>query len=596
MIKLSDYVFKYLASIGVEDVFMLSGGGCMHLVNSLGKNEKINYRCCLFEQVVSVAAGAYAQYKNELGVGLVTTGPGGTNAVTGVACAWSDSIPLLMISGQVKTSDISHNTVRTLGFQELDIVSVVKPITKYAVTVTNPEDIAYELEKCVNIALSGRFDPVWIDIPLDVQASMIDENNLKHYSKEEKENQIPKETVEKALSLIKSAERPVIIAGYGIKTSNSKEKLIEFAKAANIPILLTWKAMDLIEAENDLYMGRPGCIGQRYANFIQQNSDLIISLGARLDFGQIGYNHLEFAPKAKKIIVDVDECELNKFKFETDLSIAANVKDFLEAANEELSKRNDEYDRKEWLEYCRNLKRKYPVINDNNCNTADGTSTYYLMKCLNEASDENYVFAPGNSGACSEIFCQAYSVKKGQRVVTTNTLGSMGTGIPSSIGSCVASGMKMTVCVNGDGGFQMNIQDLETVRRLKLPIKYFVLNNKGYGSIRNSQDNYFEGFYVGAEAGSGVTLPSLKDVANTYKLHYHLIENNEDMEKTVREVLYEDGPSICELMVSSEEKTLPRTKSMVLENGGMKSMPFEDLFPFLDRNEFNENMKISEKE
>ena len=218
------------------------------------------------------------------------------------------------------------------------------------------------------------------------------------------------------------------------------------------------------------------------------------------------------------------------------------------------------------------------------------------MKCLNEASDENYVFAPGNSGACSEIFCQAYSVKKGQRVVTTNTLGSMGTGIPSSIGSCVASGMKTTVCVNGDGGFQMNIQDLETVRRLKLPIKYFVLNNKGYGSIRNSQDNYFEGFYVGAEAGSGVTLPSLKDVANTYKLHYHLIENNEYMEKTVREVLYEDGPSICELMVSSEEKTLPRTKSMVLENGGMKSMPFEDLFPFLDRNEFNENMKISEKE
>ncbi|MCR5847101.1 MAG: thiamine pyrophosphate-binding protein [Lachnospiraceae bacterium] len=597
MIKLSDYVFEYLASTGVKDVFMLSGGGCMHLVNSLGKNKKINYRCCLFEQVVSVAAGAYAQYKNELGVGLVTTGPGGTNAITGVAAAWSDSIPLLMISGQVKTSDISNNTVRTLGFQELDIVSIVKPITKYAVTVKDPENIAYELEKCINIALSGRFGPVWIDIPLDVQAAMIDEDKLKHYS-ENKESVKPNdETIDKALSLIGSAKRPVIMAGYGVKTSGSVDKLNEFAKALNIPVLLTWKAMDMLECDNDLYMGRPGCIGQRYANFIQQNADLIISLGARLDFGQIGYNHLEFAPNAKKIIVDIDECELNKFKFDTDLSVNVNVKDFLEAVCSGIKKAGTEIpDRKVWLDYCRNLKKKYPVINEENCNAKDGTSTYYLMKCLHELSDENFVFAPGNSGACSEIFCQAYSVKKGQRVVTTNTLGSMGTGIPSAIGSCVASEGKITVCVNGDGGFQMNIQDLETIRRLNLPIKFFVLNNKGYGSIRNSQDNYFDGFYVGAEAGSGVTLPSFKDVARTYKMNYHLIENNDELKDIVSECLKEKGATICELMVSPDERTLPRTKSMVLENGGMKSMPFEDLFPFLDRDEFNENMKISEKE
>ncbi len=595
MVKLSDYLFEYLADYGIEDVFMLSGGGCMHLVNSLGKNERIRYICCLFEQAVSVAAGAYAQYRNKLGVGLVTTGPGGTNAITGVASAWTDSIPLLIVSGQVKTADLSNGTVRTLGFQELDIVSVVKPITKYAVTVTNPYNIAYELEKCIYYATHGRPGPVWIDVPLDVQAATIDETKLKHFLPEESKADCNVEMIDKVMDLLKQSKRPVIIAGYGIKTSGGQDVFADLVNQLQIPVLLTWKAMDLLDDDNPLFFGRPGCIGQRCANFIQQNSDLIITIGARLDFGQIGYEQDQFAPNAKKIIVDVDEQELSKFKFQTDLLIRADAKNFLEEIIDKV-RDFDFNNASNWLEYCNDLKEQYPVKSECVYSSDEGTSTYYLMEILNQLTDEKTVFAPGNSGACSEIFCQTYKVKKGQRIVTTNTLGSMGTGLPAAIGACISSGNHTTICVNGDGGFQMNIQDLETVHRLNLPVKFFVLNNGGYGSIRNSQNNYFNGFYVGAEKNSGVTLPDLERIAYAYKIAFYRVNNNTEMEDVVRECIAVDGPVICELMVSKDEMTLPRTKSVVLENGKMKSMPLEDLFPFLDREEYNRVMKISRGE
>lgn len=592
MIKLSDYVFKRISEYGIKDVFMLSGGGCMHLVNSLGKNENITYRCCLFEQVVSLAACAYAQYTNDIGVGLVTTGPGGTNAVTGVANAWSDSIPLMMISGQVKTADISYGNLRTLGFQEIDIVSVVKPITKYAVTVLEPNRIAYELEKCLYIAREGRPGPVWLDIPLDVQASMIDEEALEHFEPEPITEKGCILDSEKLISLIKSSKRPVFIGGYGIKMAGAETEFAQVAKRLNIPVLLTWKAMDLLEDDNELFYGRPGCIGQRCANFIQQNSDLIISVGARLDFGQIGYNHLDFAPKAKKIIVDIDKEELGKFKFETQMSIQMDAGEFLRQLNEAIEDITYKPEQ-DWLEYCVRMKHNYPVVTKELIERKDGISSYYLMQLLHEHTDEFTVFAPGNSGACSEVFCQSYRVKNGQRVVTSNTLGSMGTGLPCAIGACVASQMSETICLNGDGGFQMNIQDLETVRRLSLPIKFFVLNNQGYGSIRNSQDNYFGGFYVGAEKNSGVTTPELERIAYAYKIPYYKITSNDEMKNKIPHILKEDGPVLCEMMISMEERTMPRTTSKILEDGKMVSVPQEDLFPFLPRDEFEDCMKIS---
>ena len=587
MIKLSDYVFEYLADYGIEDVFMLSGGGCMHLVNSLGKNQRISYKCCLFEQAVSLAAGSYAQYRNSLGVGLVTTGPGGTNAVTGVAAAWTDSIPLLIISGQVKTSDISNGSVRTLGFQELDIVSVVKPITKYAVTVKESKDIRYELEKCIYHATHGRPGPVWLDIPLDIQASLIEKEKLRSYSPECSNISVP-DYLDDLKRLLSVSKRPVIIAGYGIKTSGASEEFQKLITKLNIPVLLTWKAMDLMEDDCPMYFGRPGNIGQRCANFIQQNADLIISIGARLDFGQIGYDHQNFAPRAKKVIVDIDANELKKFKFSTDISLNIDAKTFIGDISKIAD--NSGYDYSSWIEKCRELKKKYPVRNLDYYCDRDGCSTYLLMDVFNELTDEKTVFAPGNSGACSEVFCQNYRVKKGQRIVTTNTLGSMGTGLPSAIGACVSSKESVTVCVNGDGGFQMNIQDLETVHRLNLPIKFFVLNNGGYGSIRNSQDNYFDGFYVGAESSSGVTLPETERIAYAYKIPYFKINNNAQMRDITKKVFETSGPVLCEVIVSPDEKTLPRTKSVVMGDGKMKSMPFEDLYPFLDRDEFNSVM------
>lgn len=596
MIKLSDYVFKFLADYGVKDLFMLSGGGCMHLVNSVGVNQDITYHCCLFEQAVSLAADAYAQYNNDIGVGLVTTGPGGTNAITGVAEAFTDSIPLLMISGQVKRSDISHQTVRTLGFQELDIVSVVKPITKYAVTVMEPEKIAYELGKCIYMAKEGRPGPVWLDIPLDVQAAMVDEKMLVQFNPPIKEKQKELNAqIEKLIEMINKAKRPVFLAGYGVKLSGAQELFNKIAERLQIPILLTWKAMDLMSEDNPLYYGRPGCIGQRAANFIQQNSDLIITVGARLDFGQIGYNHDEFASKAKKVIVDVDQKELEKFSFKIDLSICEDAKVFLEALYHSIEDITvSDVQVFEWKEYCAKLKEKYPVITSENCNYKEGTSSYFLMKILAEVTDENVIFVPGNSGACSEVFCQAYPVQNGQRVITANTLGSMGTGLPMSIGACIASGKKTTICVNGDGGFQMNIQDLETIKRLNLPIKFFVLNNAGYGSIRNSQDNYFNSFYVGAESGSGVTIPNIERIAYGYDIHYLKLSSNAEIRDNIKNIIFSDGPMICEMMVSEDEKTLPRTKSVVTQDGSMESHAFEDLFPFLSTDEFEQNMKISQ--
>lgn len=591
MIKLSDYVFQYVEMLGVKDVFMLSGGGCMHLVNSLGKNKNLNYRCCLFEQVVSLAADAYAQYSNQIGVGLVTTGPGGTNAITGVAAAWTDSIPLLMISGQVKTADLSRGTVRTKGFQELDIVSIVKPITKYAITIEEPNDIKKELDKAVYYSKEGRPGPVWIDIPLDIQTAMIDEDQLEGFVAPKTAKPDLSQELTEIVNRFNQSERPVILAGYGIKASGAEELFKKLIDKLGVPVMSTWKAMDLLPEEHPLFVGRPGCIGQRAANFAQQNSDFILTIGARLDFGQIGYASESFARKAFKVINDVDREELNKFKFHIDIPICADSKYFLEKLLDKIQAISP-HGCENWLAQCKDWKERYPVILEEYYHYQDGASTYVLMQKLNQYTENDTVFAPGNSGAGSEIFSQAYQMKKGQRVVSMNTLGSMGTGLPESIGVCIANGCKNTICVNGDGGFQMNIQDLETVRRYELPIKYFVLNNKGYGSIVNTQDNYFEGFYVGANAQSGVTLPKFRNIAETYGLKYYEIRHNKDMDQVIPEIIKCQKPVLCEVHISPQEKTAPKQTSYIKKDGTMVSRPLEDLAPLLPRATLEREMLI----
>ncbi|MEA3493983.1 MAG: thiamine pyrophosphate-binding protein [Candidatus Margulisiibacteriota bacterium] len=593
MIKLSDYVMKYVADMGVKDLFMLSGGGCMHLVDSVGRNPDLNYVCCLHEQVASFAATAYAQYTNNIGVALVTTGPGSTNAITGVAAAWTDSIPTLILSGQVKRPDICKGTgLRTFGFQEIDIVSIVKPITKYAVTVIEPKEIKYHLDKACYLARTGRPGPVWLDIPLDVQASMIDEDKLSSFKadKNEPENNLTGKVL-KIIEMVNKSERPVIIAGYGIKVTESEKEFIELVKKLNIPVLTTWKALDLLPEDFNLYFGRPGCIGQRGANFIQQNSDLIISIGARLDYGQIGFSHETFAREAKKVVIDVDAAELKKFKFKLDEGINASADKFLKEFLEQ-SDKVEKVDRNPWLKRCAEWKNRYPVVLPQHWDKKDYVSTYALVDELSNISKENDLFVPENSGAASEIVMQALKIKSGQRVIATNSLGSMGSGLPASIGACVASGKKNTISVIGDGGLQMNIQDLETVARLKLPIKYFILNNDGYGSIRNTQRNYFNGLYVASDPSSGVTTPDLKKIADAYEIKYALILNNSEIKEQVKASLSSDGPVICEVMVDPEEPTMPKLKSQVKPDGSMVSKPLEDLWPFLDREEFKDNMIV----
>jgi acetolactate synthase I/II/III large subunit len=598
MLKLSDYVARRIAGMGVRHVFLLAGGGCMHLVDSVGRCESIEYVCNLHEQACAIAAEAYGQYTNRLGVALVTTGPGGTNAITGVAGAWLDSTPVLFLSGQVKRADmIGNRGVRQMGFQEVDIVSLVRPITKYAATIMEPETIRYHLEKAVYEAKHGRPGPVWIDIPLDVQAAMIDETDLEGFEPCETEKVLKNETlqsqVRKTIDLLNTAKRPVILAGNGIRLSNAIEDFLLLGKALNIPILTTWKAMDFLPEDHPLYVGRPGAIGQRGANFTQQNADFLLIIGARLDFGQTAYNHENFAPGSHKIMVDIDSAEINKMRMKIDVRVCCNAADYIREFSSQLSQVR-QYNRSDWIRRCKEWQAKFPVILPEYWNETNFVNDYVLIDVLSEEMTGSDLMIPGSSGACSERTMQAFRVKQGQRVFNTEGLGSMGFGIPSAIGGCLASGRKRTVCIDGDGGFMMNIQDLETVKRLSLPIKFFVLNNGGYVSIQTTQNNYCGGQHVGSSKSSGLTLPDIIAVSKAFGIPCLKMMNHQKIREQVREILENEGPFVCEVMVSAEQVTAPRISSRQREDGSMESMPMEDLWPFLDRTEFKANMLISQ--
>ena len=588
-VKLADYVFDYIKKLGVKDVFMLSGGGCMHLCDSLGRSG-INYVCCLHEQGAAIAALAYSQYKNDFGVALVTTGPGSTNALTGVAGAWAESAPLMIISGQVKTADISGKSgVRMLGFQEAPVVDIVKPVTKYSVTVIDPLKIKYHLDKAVYTAKSGRPGPVWIDIPLDVQAAKINPAKLKGFKPEKEPARSLKKEALKVLSMIEKSQRPVIMAGYGIRLSGAVNDFLKLLKMLGIPVLTTWKGADLLTDENTYFFGRPGTAGQRGANFILQNSDLFISLGARLDFGQIGYEHSTFAREAKKIIVDIDPAELKKFKFNVDMPVKADCGSLI---REMISLKPSPKKCGAWLDYCALVNNKYPVVLPEYKKKKKYVSTYALAEEISHSMKDGDIIVPGSSGMCGEIPMQVFKFKKGQRSLNSPGIGSMGFGVPSALGACVASGKKRVICTNGDGGFQLNIQELETIRRLNLPVKFFVLNNDGYASIKTTQRNYFGGFYVGSNSTSGVTLPDTIKIAKAYGFKTFYLDKTSSIKKEVKKILNSKGPVICEVMIDPMEAIAPKVSSAVGVDGKMFSKPLEDLYPFLPRPEFLKNMII----
>ena len=598
MMKLSDYVFEFLSSLNVRDVFLLPGGGCMHLVDSLGQREDIKYICCLHEQAAVIAAEAYGQYTDHLGVALVTTGPGSTNAITGVAGAWIDSTPLLVLSGQVKRQDMMQNVgVRQMGIQEVDITSLVKPITKYAVTVLEPEMIKHHLQEALYLATTGRKGPVWIDIPLDVQGSVIEENDLEEFKAPvDQPNRVEvKFKAQKTLKLLAQATRPVILLGNGVRLAGALNDFYQLIDRLSIPVLTTWKATDMMHENHPLYCGKPGVVGQRGANFAQQNSDWIMTLGARLDLCQVAHNYPNFAKAAKKIIVDVDGTEITKLKafgMDIDVEVNADVGCFLRQLPPLLEEETIK-DYREWLDRCLQWKKEYPVVLPEYRETTGLINPYVLMDVLSDILEEDDLIVPGSSGACAELTQQAYRLKEGQRILNTPGLGSMGFGLPASMGACLASGKRRTISIIGDGGLQHNIQELETLSRLQLPIKIFILNNNGYGSIKAMQENHFNSRYVCCNPQSGLTLPDIRRIATAYRLKATRIENQKNLKEKVLEVIQTEGTIICDLLVDPDISTSPRVSSQVLPDGRIVSKPMEDLWPFLDREEFKSNMVIS---
>ena len=593
MIKLSDYVIKRLEETGVRHMFMLPGGGAMHLNDSLGKSKKIQYVGCLHEQACAIAAEAYARVNNTLGLLMVTTGPGGTNALTGIAGAYLESTPVFVVSGQVKRADmINGQGIRQQGMQELDIISVVKSITKYAALVDDPQMIRYHIERALYEATHGRKGPVWLDIPLDVQATMIDEAELTGYSPDERhENHQLTETVLQVIEKLNHSERPILLAGNGIRLADAIPEFEELCKVLNIPVLTTWNGIDLIEETNPLYYGRPGGLGHRYANFMQQNSDFFLSIGARLNLLQTGYNFDGFARGAYKIMVDIDKAELHKINVRPDLPICADAKEFIceILAHKDLIKMKD---RSAWFTYGNQLKEKYPIVRSEYWEQKELVNTYCLMEIISKYMTENDVYVSGSSGSCIDISMQTFRVKKGQRVFCTKGLASMGYGLPSAIGACLASGGKRTVGVNGDGGFVMNIQELETIRRLNLPIKLFVLCNHGYGAIQATQTNLFAKHFVDCNEVSGLTLPSISKVANAFGLKTISVYNNSELDAKVKEALNYSGPVIVEVFTPITLTAQTKQVSYKRKDGQMESMPLEYMNPPIPEEEMRKNMLI----
>ena len=566
--KLSDYVARFIAGQGVRHVFMVPGGGAMHLNDSIGSCREIEYVCTLHEQAAAIAAEAYARVTNNLGVAMVTTGPGGTNAITGLAGAWLDSTPCLFISGQVKRADmVGKRGLRQLGVQEIDIVSIVKPITKYAVTVVDPGTIRYHLEKAMYLARSGRPGPAWIDIPLDVQAAMIQLESLPGFTAPAVEPVTPlKETkIRRVIRLINAARRPVILVGNGTRISGAAEEFLALVDLLGIPVLTTRLGVDLIPSDHPLAMGMPGSLASRAANFTLQNSDLLLMLGTRLDMALIAYAPEKLARGAKKVMVNVDRAEMQKLGSYLDMAVQADVRLFIRALLENAGSLAAR-DRTAWLDRCREWKDKYPFVLPEHRNQTGRVSVYTFAELVSEEIGEDSVILPGNAGNASELFLTAFKAKRGQRIFHNKGTGAMGFCQPAAIGACLASGKKPTICVDGDGGFQMNIQELETVRRLDLPIKFFVMNNQGYASIRASQHNYF-GKLTGADATSGMTLPDIVNVAKAYGLKAVRIEDSEDLRGQIRGVLDMPGPVVCDVMIIPDEPraraSLPASARMV---------------------------------
>lgn len=596
MIKLSDFIAKHLKEVyNVNHIFMISGGGAMHLNDSFGKY--IPYICNHHEQASAIAAEGYARLNQDLAVVNVTTGPGGLNCLNGVFGQWTDTVPVLYISGQVKFATTIASCpdlkLRQLGDQEVDIISVVKPLTKYAVMINNPSEIKYHLDKAVYEATHGRKGPVWIDIPMNIQSAIIDEKKLKEFKNKEsiKKNNALQPYIEKIIGKINASQRPLIIAGNGIKLSKQEKCFKDILQNLKIPVVTTFNGIDILDYKDKNYTGRIGTIGQRCGNFALQNADLVISLGTRNNIRQVSYNWENFAKNAFKIIIDIDKNELKKPLVKPDMAIKADLADFLPAFEKSIKTVMTKKFEK-WMQFCKKLQLKYSFENTKEYKQKSiyKINPYIFINALTKLLDKKDIIVAGNGSACVCLF-QAGIVKQGQRIIMNSGDASMGYDLPASIGACVASNNKRrTVCLAGDGSVMMNLQELQTIKNYNLPVKIFILNNNGYISIRQTQNNFFNGRLTACSVCSGVTLPDFTKIGKSFNLKSIKIKKATLLEKQIKEVLDYNGPVLCEVILESDYIFLPKLSSKKLEDGTMISPSLEDMYPFLDRKEFEENI------
>lgn len=586
-IKLSDYIAKRLKEVyGINYLFMVSGGGAMHLNNSFGKYMK--YICNHHEQACAFAAEGAARINQKLAVVNVTTGPGGLNCLNGVFGQWTDSVPVLYVSGQVKYSTTMASCkkipLRQLGDQEVDIISVVSPLTKYARMITEPNEIKYHLDRAIYEATNGRKGPVWLDIPINIQSTYIDEGELKEF--EPPKVDIADLKVDVVINKLKSAKRPLIVAGHGIRLAGVQNEFFNFITNTDIPVVTTFNGVDLIPTDHKNFCGRIGTVGQRAGNFTIQNADFILFLGTRNNIRQISYNWENFAKNSYKIVVDIDEAELEKPTILPNLKICADLKDFIPRFIENFPK----LQLKDWLNSCKNLLKKYSFENIKEYKSSDKNINVYdfihkLSQCMKRG--DILVAANGSACVCSH---QTFIIKDNQRVFWNSGDASMGYALPAAIGASCEAKDRDIICLCGDGSIMMNIQELQTIIYNKLPLKIFVINNSGYSSIRQTQRNFFDGHMTGSGIDSGVSVPDFCKLANGFGIKSVKISSVEEMDNKIKDVLAYNEPIICEVMVEKEYAFLPKLSARKLEDGTMISPSLEDMYPFLSREEFYSNI------
>lgn len=596
MIRVADYIAQASAKHGVSHVFMVTGGGAMHLNDAFGRTKALKVVCCHHEQTCAMAAESYYRTTNRLAAVNVTTGPGGTNAITGVYGAYVDSMAMIVISGQSKWESLVRSTnlpLRQLGDQEVDIIKMVQGVTKYAVVVQDPQSIRYHLERAFHLALSGRPGPVWLDVPINVQGSKIDPTALMGYDPAEDasawETSDLLAAVNEVVARLQAAERPVIYAGTGVRLSGQYRTFLNLAEKLGVPIVGAWNSNDLLPDDHPAYAGRPGSIGDRAGNFTVQNADFLLILGCRLNIRLVSYNWEKFARHAFKVMVDVDAAELKKPTLKIDLPVHADLKDFLPvlaAATAKWQPRNAA-----WLAWCRARVAKYPVVLPEYWQLTDKVNPYCFMERLSAQVVENELIACGDGTACVTAF-QAIRIRKGMRLFHNSGCASMGYDLPAAIGVAEAHPGRRVICLAGDGSIMMNLQELQTIVGRKLPIKVFIMNNTGYHSIRQTQANFFSDNIVGCGTDSGLSFPDFGKVAHAFGLPFRRCQTHGELSSAIEATLAEQGAAICEIMIDLAQSFAPKLSSRKLEDGRMVTAALEDMAPFLSREELKSNMLV----